>query len=110
MTDTVKALAQADLTATTLTDVYTVPASTQVVISSVTVANRTGTDRLFRCSLAVNGAADANAQYLYYDQVVYANETFVFTIGVTLDAADVLRFKADSANALSINVFGVEIT
>lgn len=109
MADTIKNLGQADLAATTLTGVYTVPASTQTVISSVVFCNRNGSAVTIRCSVAVAGAADANAQYIAYDQNVPANTSLVLQIGITMAATDVLRAYA-STTGVSVNVFGVEQT
>lgn len=102
-------MAQSNPSAVTLTDAYTVPSSTQTVISSITVSNRSATATSFRISLAINGAANSNEQYLYYDLPIAGNDTFAFTLGVTLDAADVIRVYATLAT-LSFNIFGVEIT
>lgn len=109
MGETRKVLGQSAPNATTLTAVYTVPAATQAVVSSITVVNRGATDATFRVSVAVAGEADANKQYLYYDLPIRANDTFVATLGIALGAADVLSAYASNAN-LSFNAFGVEIT
>lgn len=108
MAETLKVLAQSTPSAATLTDAYTVPGATSAVISSIVVANRSATATSFRISVAPNGAADANAQYLYYDVAIAGNDTFVATIGITLDAADVVRVYATLAT-LSFNIFGVEV-
>lgn len=102
-------MAQSNPSAATLTDAYTVAASTQVVLSSITIANRSATATSFRLSIAANGAADNNNQYLYYDVSILGNETFVATIGATMDAADVVRVYATLAT-LTFTLFGVEIT
>lgn len=109
MADTLKCLAQTNPSAATLTDSYTVPAVTSATISSIVVANRSATPTSFRISIAVGGAADNNKQYLYYDVVIPANDTFVSTTGVTLATTDVVRVYATLAT-LSFNIFGVEIT
>lgn len=106
MADTYKVLSQTNPSATTLTDSYTVPASTEAVVSSITVANRS-TATSFRISVAVAGAADSNEQYIAYDVAIAANETISFTLGITLAATDVVRVYATLAT-LSFNVFGVE--
>ncbi len=108
MADTLKVLGQAALAATTLTAVYTVPASTSATISSVVICNRAGTATTFRISVAIAGAADTNAQYLYYDQAIDANSTFIATIGITLATTDVVRVYA-AGSSVSANVFGVEV-
>lgn len=107
-TETRKVLGQAALAATTLTAVYTVPALTQAVVSSVTVCNRGATNATFRVSVSVAGAADDPKQYLYYDVALPANDSFVLTLGIALGAADIVKAYASTAN-VTVNVFGVEI-
>ena len=109
MTDTFKILAQTNPGAAALTDSYTVPASTQTVVSTILVTNRSSVTTSFRISLAANGAANDNAQYLYFDTPIAGNDTFSATLGVTLDAADVLRVYATLAT-LTFQIFGVEVT
>jgi len=104
-----KLLAQSNPSATTLTDVYTVPGATTTVVSSVTLCNQAGTDTTMRVSIADAGAANTAKQYLYYDLPLLANDTFAFTLGVTLEATDVIRVYAGNAN-VSVNVFGSENT
>lgn len=109
MAETIKPLAQSAPSATTLTDVYTVPASTSAVVSSIVVCNRGSAKREVRLSVAVGGASDSVEQYLAYDTPVLVGDPLVFTIGVTLAAADVIRAYVDAAD-ISINVFGTEIS
>ncbi len=104
----VRTLAQANPLATTLTDVYTATAPVATVtISSVVVCNRSAVATTFRFAVAVAGAADDPKQYLYYDLPILGNDTFIFTIGVTLAVTDKLRAYVGAAT-LSFNVFGVE--
>ena len=107
MPDTYKTLGQSNPVAATLTDAYTVPASTETIVSSITVANRSATPTSFRISIAIAGAADANQQYIAYDVAIGANEAIALTLGVTLAATDVVRVYATLAT-LSFNIFGVE--
>lgn len=109
MADTNKVLAQSNPAATTLTDIYTVPASTSTVISSIVVCNQASSSATFRISVQVANAADAVKQYLFYDITIPGNDSFVATIGITLAATDVIAIYA-SSTTLSFNVFGVEIT
>lgn len=109
MADTYKVLAQSNPSATTLTDVYTCPGATQTIVSTVTIANRSATGTSFRISVAINGAADANQQYIAYDVAIGGNEAIALTLGITVDAADVIRVYATLAT-LSFNIFGVEKT
>lgn len=108
MAETRKILGQSKPNAATLTDLYTVPASTQVVGSSIVICNQ-GAATTFRISVAIAGAADTPAQYLAYDVAIAANTTVIFTIGITLGATDKVRVYNTLANC-SFNLFGVEIT
>ena len=109
MAESIKVLAQSAPAATTLTDVYTVPASTVTTVSTITVCNRGSTAATFRVSVAVSGVADTNAQYIYYDQSLDAYSTYAATIGITLAATDKIRVYASNAN-LSVNIFGIEVS
>ena len=109
MVDTLKVLGQINPAATTLTDVYTVPAATTVTISSVVICNQVTTPGTFRLSIAIAGAADTAKQYLYYNQPLDGNGTFVATIGITLAAGDVVRGYAGGTN-VSFSIFGIEVT
>lgn len=108
MATTYKVLGQSAPSATTNTDVYTVPSATEAVISTVVVANRANTAANYRLAVRPNGTAIANQHYLAYDVTVEANDTTVITIGITMDAADVITVYASTAN-LSFSVFGSEI-
>jgi hypothetical protein len=109
MADTTKVLAQVKPSATTLTDAYTVPGTTQTAISSIVVTNQSAVATSFRISVAVAGAADTAKQYLYYDVVINGNDSFVATIGITLATTDVIRVYNTLAT-LSFNIFGLEVT
>ena len=109
MTDTTKVLAQLNPAATTLTTLYTVPALTSAVVSSLVICNQSATDITFRLSIQIAAAADDPKQYLYYDLPLVANDTFVATIGVTLAASDVIKVYA-SSTSVSFSAFGVEVT
>lgn len=105
---TYKVLGQSAPSATTATTLYTVPAATEVVVSTVTVCNRAGTGATFRLSVRPNGIALANQHYLIYDAPIGGNETKAFTLGITMDATDVLEVYASTAN-FSFSAFGSEI-
>jgi len=109
MAETPKVLGQSDPIAATLTDVYTVPASTVAVISTITVANRSAVGTTFRIAVSPAGAAISNEHYIYYDTMIPGNDTFATTIGISLEATDVIRVLGTLAT-LSFNVFGIERT
>lgn len=107
-TTSYKVLGQVAPNATTETTLYTCPASTQTIVSTLMVANRGATDATFRVSVSLDGAATANKDYLIYDLTCSGNGINAFTIGLTCNAADVIRVYASNAN-LSFNLFGSEL-
>lgn len=108
MANTYKVLGQSAPAATTATTLYTCPSSTQTVVSVIVVCNRS-TATTFRVGVDVDAAGDGNSDYLAYDMPIGANETVELGKGVTLDASDLIRVYAGSAN-LTFSVFGQEIT
>jgi hypothetical protein len=104
-----KVLGQSAPAATTDTNVYTVPSATETIISTIIVANRAATAGTFRIAVRPNGATIANQHYIAYDVPIAGADSTTLTLGLTLDAADVLTFQASSADQ-SINVFGTEIS
>jgi hypothetical protein len=109
MPNVYKILGQSSPSATTETDLYTVPAATSAVCSSLSICNRGGTPTTFRISLSASGASTTNKDYLYYDVTLAGNDTFIATVGVTLAATDEIRVYAGNAN-LSFQVWGTEIS
>lgn len=109
MPESFSILAQSDPLAATLTVAYTVPASTEAVISSIVVCNRSGTATSFRLAFSPGGVAISNEHYTHFDIPIGGNDSYIATIGVTLEATDVVRVQATLAT-LSFNIFGTEIT
>ncbi len=103
-----KVLGQSAPSATTNTDVYTVGAGKQAVVSTITVTNRGTTSASYRIAIRPLGAAIANQHYIAYDVVVAGNDTTPLTLGLSLGATDVLTVYASNTN-LSFGVFGSEI-
>jgi glucose-6-phosphate dehydrogenase assembly protein OpcA len=103
-----KVLGQSNPSATTATTLYTVPSATSTVVSTISVANLTGTAATFRIAIRPAGATLANQHYLAYDVTVAASDTTVMTLGVTLATTDVITVYASTAN-LAFSAFGSEI-
>ena len=102
-----KVLGQSNPSATTATTLYTVPASKEAVISSISVANLTFTTATFRIAIRPAGATLANVHYLAYDITVGASDTTVITVGLTLAATDVITVYASTGN-LVFHAYGDE--
>ena len=107
MADSIKVLGQVSPSATTLTDLYTVPAQAQTTVSSITVCNTGSSAVTIRISVAVANAADNVKQYVYYDYVIGAKDTLLIVIGMTLNETDRVKVYASATN-VAFNIFGVE--
>lgn len=104
-----RVLGQSNPAATTPTDLYTVPAATSAVTSTLVVCNQAAGAATFRVAVRVAGLAGTAKQYLYYDVSVAANATLTATLGLTLAATDVVTVYA-SSTTVSFCLFGSEIT
>jgi glucose-6-phosphate dehydrogenase assembly protein OpcA len=102
-----KVLGQSNPAATTLTSLYTVPASKEAVVSSISVANLTATAATFRLAVRPAGASIANQHYIGYDITVGASDSTIITVGLTLATTDVLSVYASTAN-VAFQAFGDE--
>lgn len=110
MPNAYKVLGQSNLTAETPTDVYTVPSATETVISTIIIANLAAAANTFRLSIRPNGATQTDAMYLAYDVPIAANDSTTLTLGITLDAADVVTAYSGASADLTVSVFGTEIS
>ena len=108
MPTTYKVLGQVNPSATTATTLYTVPAATQTVVSTITICNQAATAATYRIAVRVAGSALSAEEYIVYGATVPASDATFLTVGLTLGATDVVTVYASSAN-LSFNLFGSEI-
>jgi hypothetical protein len=105
-----KILGQAHPAGTAETDVYTAPSLTQAVISTLSITNVTGSSANARVWVRIGGAATANVNAILFDVPVSANSVAAFTLGLTLDAADVVTVRSSTGNTLTFQLFGSEIS
>lgn len=104
-----KVLGQVAPAATTNTTLYTVPAGTSTVVSTINVCNRSSSSDTFRIAVRPAGASLATLHYLAFDASLAANDSISVTIGVSLATTDVITVYAATAN-LSFAAFGAEIS
>lgn len=104
-----KVLGQVNPSATTATTAYTVPSATQTVISTITIANLGAAPGTYRIAVRPDGATLANRHYIVYDSTVAPQDTVTLTLGITIDASDVITVYASTAN-FAFNLFGSEIS
>lgn len=104
-----KVLGQSAPAATTATTLYTVPAATETVISTISICNRAASAGTFRVAIRPDGATLSNEHYVAYDAPIAANDAIFLTVGATVNASDVVTVYGSSAN-FSFTAFGSEIS
>lgn len=104
-----KVLGQSAPSATTDTTLYTVPSATEAVISTISVCNRGSSSGTFRVAVRPNGASIANSHYVAYDVSLAANSVIGLTLGITVDATDVITVRASTGD-FTFSAFGSEIS
>lgn len=109
MATTYKILGQSAPSDTNNADLYTVPAATSAVVSTLLVTNTTDTEATCRIFARVAGAAASTANAIIYDGPVPANDFTAITVGITLAATDVLTVQSGTADALTFQAFGSEV-
>jgi hypothetical protein len=109
MTISYKILGQSNPAATTNTDLYTVPANTSVVASTLNICNQATSTGTFRIAVRPAGETLAAKHYIAFSTVIAALDTISLTIGMSLAATDVVTVYA-SSSSFSFNLFGSEIT
>lgn len=105
--NTYKILGQTAPSATTATDVYTVPVGKSAIVNTIAVCNR-GSGSTFRIAVRPGGAALVNQHYVVYDTAINANDTIDPDITLSLSTGDVVTVYAGTAN-FSFTISGVEI-
>ncbi|MEI8287656.1 MAG: hypothetical protein WCG15_10190 [Actinomycetes bacterium] len=109
MAVTYKVLGQNNPAINTLTTLYTVPANTSTVVSTLSVCNQSGSAGTFRVAVRPAGATIDPKHYVAYDTQVPGNDTIHLTIGMSLGQTDVVSILS-SSGFVSFNLFGSEIS
>jgi len=109
MPTTYKVLGQSNPAATTATTLYTAPAATQAVVSTISICNQAASACTYRIAVRPAGAALAAQHYVAYDISLPANATDTLTLGITLGATDVITVYSSNATT-SFNAYGSEIS
>jgi hypothetical protein len=105
-----KVLGQSAPADTNNANIYTVPSATNAVVSTVVVANTSNVTTTGRFFVRPDAAAAATSNAVLYDVSFPGKSSTALTLGITLDAADVLTVRSGTANALTFHVFGTEIS
>lgn len=103
-----KVLGQVEPAAATATTLYTVPALTSAVCSTLSICN-TGVSTTYRIAIRPAGAALVDLHHIVYDSAIEQFNTTLLTLGITLAETDVVTVYAGTANVV-FNLFGSEIS
>lgn len=105
-----KVLGQLAPAAADANGMYTVPASTSSVVSTIIVANRSATADTFRISLTKSGDGEGTSpSFIAYETPIGGNDSTIISLGITLAAGDKIRVRSTNGT-LSFNAFGTEIS
>ena len=113
MPNTYKILGQVNPSANTQSNVYVVPAATEAVINSITIANQ-GTSNVSYSILVMPSNEFANPasngkSFLIRGSTMPGADSATLTLSLTLPAGAVLAANTNSGS-LSFSAFGVEIS
>ena len=103
-----KVLGQSNPAATSNTTLYTVPAATSAVVSTLSITNL-GVSTTFRVAVQPGGASIANQHYIVYDSAISSGSSVYLTLGVSLATTDVVTVYAGTAT-LAFSLFGSEVS
>lgn len=105
-----KVLGQAHPAGTADTTLYTVPAATQAIVSTLAISNVGGVPASARVYVRIAGATAAISNAILYDVPLAANSVAAFTLGLTLAATDVVTVRSSVGVTLTFQLFGSEIS
>ena len=110
MPERYKILGQLAATANATANLYTVPSSTNTVVSTIIITNRNNAANItYRIAVQPGGATLANDYFIAYDSTVVSLDSVALSLGLTLGVGDVLSVNTANAN-VTFSAFGVEIT
>jgi len=88
---------------------YVVPASTEAIVSTVVICNRSSSKVTYRWAVVPSGGAAADANWQEYDTELLGNQSDFRTLGVSLPTGAEIRIRADSTS-VSFSAYYVEVT
>ena len=104
-----KVLGQVNPATSTTTALYTVPASTNAIVSTITICNQAATGSTYSIAVRPGGATLDPKHYINYNATIPALDTISLTMGLTLAPTDVISVIANNSST-SFNVFGTQVT
>ena len=104
-----KVLGQSNPSSATNTNIYTVPASTSAIVSTLTICNLSSSATTVRVAVRPAGATVSGQHWIVYDASLPGSDSMCLTLGLCLASTDVVTIYAASAN-VGFSLFGTEIT
>ena len=93
----------------TYATLYSVPASTEAIVSSIIICNTASTSATYRIGLDTEAGTPGASEWLIYGATVNANDTVCLTLGLALDAGKFIRVSS-SANTVTFSAALSEIS
>lgn len=104
-----KVLGQSAPSATTATTLYTTPAATSTIVSTINVSNTSATTDTIRIAVRPAGATLSNQHYVAFGVVLVGGAVFSMQAGITLATTDVVTVYSTNGTS-SFSAFGSEIS
>ena len=104
-----KVLGQVMPIANTFTELYTVPAGANAIVSTINLCNTTASNVSFRLAVRPGGATLLARHYLAFEAPITGQDAIALSLGITLGQTDVLTGFSIQGN-VAMNVFGTELT
>ena len=106
-----KLLAQVRENSTNVKDVYSPDPGVTAIFSTIKLCNTTNASVKFSLFCDDDGDVADESTALYFDNTLTANETLAINDFAAMNNPDGnLRYSTDTANAVTITVFGAEIS
>lgn len=111
MANTYKVLGQVQGTSSlsTYSTLYTVPASTGSIISTIAICNTASADYKFRVAISTTTNPTA-PNWIVYDATVAANDTSFITVSLCMDITYKYLIISSENTAVSFTACGSEVT
>ena len=87
---------------------YTAPAATQTVVSSLVVANRSTANSSYFIAVIPNGGSLYNENWLAFNVPISGSDSTALTLGITLAAGDFIQVSGLVSGSFSL--FGSQIS
>lgn len=91
----------------TAANIYT--ATGAVVVSTITICNRSSSSATYTIGVSTASATYQDAGIIVYQATIAGNDTIGLTFGLTMDATNKYLVASSSASTVSFGVFGSEI-